>query len=301
MISVAICSHNPRQRYIERVMDALRRQDLTSQEWELIVVDNASTPQLASLIDVGWHPRGRIVEETKLGLTPARLRGIRESSGDVIVFVDDDNVLDPTYLTNVGTIAATHPFLGSWSGSVTGEFEQPPPEWTSRYSTLLVLRAVERDLWSNLYDDDRTTPLGAGLCVRRAVAAEYLRLHASGLRTRQLDRAGSSLVSGGDNDLAACALDLGLGCGIMASLRLTHLVPPDRLTEEYLLRLVESVSYSSVILRSFRPETACTRGSAGISRRALDLFRILRMGSRERRFHAAAQRGAARAEAELRA
>ena len=42
-----------------------------------------------------------------LGLTPARLRGIRESIGDVVVFVDDDNILAANYLTTVKQIAAT--------------------------------------------------------------------------------------------------------------------------------------------------------------------------------------------------
>ena len=34
----------------------------------------------------------------RLGLTPARLRGIRESRGELLVFVDDDNVLERDYL-----------------------------------------------------------------------------------------------------------------------------------------------------------------------------------------------------------
>ena len=300
MISVIVCSHNPRREYIARTMEGLRRQNLDPSEWELVVVDNASASPLATFVDLTWHPQGRHIEEPQLGLTPARLRGIRESSGDVLVFVDDDNVLDDTYLSNVRKIAGTHGFLGAWSGNVTGGFEQSPPEWTRRYWTLLVVRDVERDAWSNLYDDDRTTPLGAGLCVRRPVAAEYTRVHEEGLRPRQLDRAGSSLVSGGDNDLSACALDLGFGCGLMTSLRLTHLIPPERLSEDYLLRLVENVSYSSGILRSFRAETRPAGPRKGLGHGVLTLIRKMRMTPRERRFHAAAARGAARAEAELR-
>ena len=44
------------------------------------------------------HPRGRVVREDRLGLTHARTRGIEESSGEVILFVDDDNILREDYL-----------------------------------------------------------------------------------------------------------------------------------------------------------------------------------------------------------
>ena len=48
----------------------------------------------------------------RFGLTYARLRGIKEASGDLLVFVDDDNVLDPDYLETVQRVAEEKPFLG---------------------------------------------------------------------------------------------------------------------------------------------------------------------------------------------
>lgn len=299
MISVIVCTHNPRDSYIQRTIAALRDQSLSKEEWDLIVIDNASDDRLDSRLDLSWHPRAKIIRENELGLTPARLRGIRESLGDVLVFVDDDNILATDYLWNVQEISARHPHLGAWSGSVSPEFDSPPPDWTRRYWGNLVIRDVLRDEWSNLYTLDETTPLGAGLCVRRIAATEYLRLHDAGLRTRKLDRSGRNLVSGGDNDLAACAIDVGLACGVMSSLRLTHIIPNERLTEDYLLRLIEGVAYSSAILRSFRPETkngVTKRSTAG---RLADILRRFRMSSRERRFAAAVERGQRRANTEL--
>ncbi len=299
MISVIVCSHNPQESYIARALSALRAQLLPSDKWELIVVDNASEPPLGNRVDVSWHQRGRVVREETLGLTPARLRGIREADGDVLVFVDDDNVLAGDYLEQVQQIADTRSFLGAWSGDVAAEFESEPPDWTRRYWGNLVIRTVTRDAWSNVYGLDTTTPLGAGLCVRRAVSAEYLRLHDSGVRTRLLDRAGSSLVSGGDNDLAACALDIGLGCGVIASLHMTHLIANGRLAEDYLLRLIESVAYSGVILKSLRSEMRDIPRDRGLAGRVADMLRRARLNSRERRFDSAVRRGVARARCEL--
>ena len=57
--SVVICTHNPRQNYLERTLDSLRAQTLPSHKWELILVDNASREPVADKCDLTWHPRGR--------------------------------------------------------------------------------------------------------------------------------------------------------------------------------------------------------------------------------------------------
>jgi glycosyltransferase involved in cell wall biosynthesis len=299
MISVIMCTHNPRVPFIARALGALEAQTLPQNEWELILIDNASDERLDQRLDLSWHSKSKIIREDELGLTPARLRGIRDSCGGVLVFVDDDNILAPDYLEKVKEVAEGQQHLGAWSGSVAPEFDAPPPEWTRRYWGNLVIREVTRDNWSNIHFFDETMPLGAGLCVRRMAANEYLRLHEEGQRTRMLDRAGKSLVSGGDNDLAACAIDVGLACGVISSLRLTHIIPSERLSEDYLLRLIEGVAYSSVILRSFRDETRQPRPRKSAAGKAADLLRKARMNERERRFHAAVERGENRARREL--
>ena len=287
-VSVIICSHNPRPEYLRRTLESLRAQTLDPGKWELIVVDNRSDPPLEERIDVTWSPDASIVREDELGLTHARLTGIQVSKGDVLVFVDDDNVLAPDFLETALRVAGEKPFLGSWSGQCKPEFESPPPEWTRRYWGNLVIREFDADTWSNLPRLPDSMPCGAGLCVRRNVALQYLHLHESGKRELFLDRSGDSLLSGGDNDLAACACDIGLGVGLISSLRLTHLIPPERLTAGYLERLVEGIYTSSVILdwqRSGR------RAQTSLPRRAIDFARALAAGNPHRRILLAAQRG----------
>src|SRR5216683_5519979 len=252
MLSVIICTHNPRSDYLRRCIGGLRGQTLPYSWWELVVVDNRSDEVVAHRIDLSWHPEVRIVREETLGLTPARLRGIRETSGELLVFVDDDNMLDADFLQIALRTAKEKPFLGSWSGQCRPGFEEPPPEWTRRYWGSLVIREFDNDVWSNLPRLPESMPCGAGLCVRRGVALRYLHLHESGKRSFQFDRTGDSLLSGGDNDLAACACDIGLGVGLIASLKLTHLISPERLTEDYLVRLAEGIFFSAVILDHLR-------------------------------------------------
>jgi glycosyltransferase involved in cell wall biosynthesis len=220
------------------------------------MVDNRSDVPLADRLDLSWHPACHNFREETLGLTAARLRGIRESTGDLLVFVDDDNVLDGDFLEVAFRTMEERPFLGSWSGQCRPAFQEPPPEWTRRYWGNLVIREFDHDVWSNLPRLPQSMPCGAGLCVRREVALHYLDLHESGKRSFHFDRSGKSLLSGGDNDLAACACDVGLGVGLIASLKLTHLISPERLTEDYLVRLSEGIFFSAVVLDHFRSSLA---------------------------------------------
>jgi glycosyltransferase involved in cell wall biosynthesis len=291
MLSVVVCTHNPRQDYFSKCLDALRCQTLAPNRWELVVVDNRSNGPVAKRIDLSWS-LGRVVREETLGLTPARLRGIRETTGELLVFVDDDNVLDADFLEVALRTAEERPFLGSWSGQCRPEFEQPSPNWTRRYWGNLVIREFDRDVWSNLPRVPETMPCGAGLCVRRSVAEHYRLLHETGNRAFQLDRSGGSLLSGGDNDLAACACEVGLGVGLIASLKLTHLISPERLTVNYLARLVEGIHYSSTLLDAERGMRVAERGVLG---RTADFLRIMRLRQPHRRILQAAFRGRDRA------
>src|SRR5947209_2994528 len=173
-LSVIVCTHNPRDDYFARCVAGLSAQTLSRDRWELIVIDNASAPGRGPREDLSWHPRARLLHETTLGLTPARLRGIREAAGETLVFVDDDNVLDADFLEATLRVAAEKPFLGAWSGQCRPEFETQPPEWTRRYWGNLVIREFDTDVWSNLPRLAESMPCGAGLCVRRQVAAHYL-------------------------------------------------------------------------------------------------------------------------------
>ena len=127
-------------------------------------------------------------------------------------------------------------------------------------------------------------------CVRKSVADYYLELHAGGKRNVLIDRAGDSLVSGGDSDLAICACDVGLGMGLFTALKLTHLIPAGRLTEDYLVRLVEGLAYSGVVLNSFRSANGILPARKPSTSLA-DLARLLIRDRRERRFFRAVRRG----------
>jgi hypothetical protein len=45
---------------------------------------------------------------------------------------------------------------------------------------------------------------------------------------------------------------MGLGTARFPSLRLAHLIPPERVSDDYLFRLIEGISYSDTILIALR-------------------------------------------------
>lgn len=241
-LSVVICTWNPRESYLRRTLSGLEAQTLPASQWELVVIDNNSTP---SLSERGFDlpANGRIVREPSPGLTAARLRGIGETAAPLIVFVDDDNVLAPDYLEKASHIAQRHPMLGAWGGRSLPEFETPPPDWMKPFWANLALHDFPADRWTNQRDFS-CFPCGAGMCLRREVANLYVeQLHKDGLR-RGLGRTGLSLSSGEDTDLVLTALASGWGIGKFTSLSLLHLIPKERLTLEYHCRLARGMGIS---------------------------------------------------------
>jgi glycosyltransferase involved in cell wall biosynthesis len=287
-ITIIVCTHNPRFEYLDRVLDSLKAQTLSKEEWELVLVDNASVQKLSDHIDVSWHPYYRYIREDQLGLTHARLRGIKEAQSEILVFVDDDNVLDSNYLDMVLKIDRKWPILGAWGGQIFPEFEEAPPDWTKPYWGYLAIREFNQDKWSNLLHQHEITPFGAGLCIRRIVAEKYSDLVRNDPKRINLDRKGNLMLSGGDIDLACTSCDIGLGMGLFTSLKLIHLMPAVRLSEEYLLKIVEGSTYSQVILDSLRDKTPVKRSF--YSETLLQIRRWL-MKPRARRFHDAYFRG----------
>lgn len=243
--SVVICTHNPRQEYLKRVLEALRAQTLDPGRWELVIVDNASTEPVASWTNLWWHPSGRIVREDELGLTPARLRGIAETSSDILVYVDDDNVLCPDYLFQVMDIAKGYPELGAWGAArIVGEFESEPEQSLVRHLWVLAIGQGESDVWSNNIADGSAVPNGVGLCVRREVAELYFENCKQDLLARFLGRRGTSLYSGEDTLLVLTARERGMGWGRFTRLCATHLIPASRTKIPYLLDLREKITAS---------------------------------------------------------
>ncbi|MEA3212041.1 MAG: hypothetical protein QOE70_5098 [Chthoniobacter sp.] len=246
-VSVVICTYNPRAEAISKTLDGMRQQTLPLGEWELIIVDNASEPSVATRVDLSWHPAGRCVREEQRGLAWARLRGLREAAGGLVITVDDDNVLAPDYLTQALRIAQDWPMLGAWGGQITPIFEIEPPDWAIAYLHHLAIRPLTRSRWSS-FITDHTMPYGAGLCVRREVVAGYQETAGRERILACFDRSANGAGDADDTYICYVAHELGFGVGVFPELRLQHLISRERFDPAYFTRISRGNSHAGMLL-----------------------------------------------------
>lgn len=254
-LSVIICTYNPAEHVFSKCLSAVSIAAGLQRPLEIIIVDNNSDNHFSQqqyFISFLKEQGAKLVCEKKQGLTNARLRGILEASGDILVFIDDDNIISSNFFIEVLNIATAYPHIGSFSGQVSLLYEQEPPRWTKRYWGMLVHRQFSGTQWSNVPFDQQCMPCGAGLCVRKEVADYYLMLHETGKRNFNLDRSVNSLLSGGDNDLAMCACDIGMSMGVFSSLTMQHYAARERFTLRYLKKLAYGIYYSEKLLKYMR-------------------------------------------------
>ena len=280
--SVVIYSFNPDRERLERTLDGLKRQTLPFRNWELILVDNAGEEPLEKNYDLTWHTFGRHERESQQGRTFARIRGMREAKADIILFVDDDNILEPNYLKRGLELGRKWPHVGCWGGQLLPDFEIEPPEWTRPYWNFLAIRPLSHDLWTNLIGQHEATPPTAGMFVRRTVWEPYVKTAMNDSR--------HIFKRGGDTDLALTACDLGFGVARFRELILTHIIPAERLYEPYLLKLVEGIAYSTIVVEGLRNRYP-RLGWPEELYQWLEWLRSLRLPRRNRIFYQAELRG----------
>lgn len=282
-ISVIICTYNPSDIHFTKCIEAIEAAHMHERIDEVIIVDNNSLPSLNERPYLQEYCKRfdliSVVNEPVQGLTYARLKGIEVSKGDLLIFIDDDNIIYPDFFLNSKKLFYSHPTIGSFSGQIFLQFDFAPPQWSKRYWGMLVSREFQEDASSNLLSFEGPIPCGAGLCVRREVAEFYHKLHFSGKRKLILDRSKDSLMSAGDNDLALCSLDVGLRYGLFECLKVNHLIPAYRVEKAYLKRLAYGIYYSAEVLFYMRGHVA-TRLS--LKEKIKNVFLPLRMSAFDR-------------------
>jgi glycosyltransferase involved in cell wall biosynthesis len=291
--SVIICTRNPRPDVFPRVLAALARQTLPAADWEIVIVDNGSSPPVSVTPPPG-SPALRVVVEPQPGLTLARIRGICESRGDLLIFVDDDNLLDPIFLETALRVAASFPQIGVLGGRISAEFEAGPPEWLAAFLPHLALADFPRDEWSSLADDRAVLPCGAGLCVRRSAAQTWSGLVERDPRRLALDRTGDKTLACGDTDLVLTCLDHGYGSGRFTALHLTHVIPASRLEYAYHRQLARDIGWSWGRLQAIRGQSSFGRRSIAFAKACLAFLGVKHRGKARQldlAYHAGVWRG----------
>jgi glycosyltransferase involved in cell wall biosynthesis len=82
----------------------------TCPSWELIVVDDGSTDETRRYLEAQSDPRIRfVIRESSGGPSIARNAGLAAAHGDLIMFLDDDDLLRPETLARLSEALLAHP------------------------------------------------------------------------------------------------------------------------------------------------------------------------------------------------
>lgn len=110
--SVVVPLYNKRA-YIRRAVDSVLAQTLT--DFELIVVDDGSSDKGVEMLDDLEDDRLRIVQQQNEGVGNARNRGMEESIGRWIAFLDADDGWLPGHLEELSRLTTCFPDAGLFS------------------------------------------------------------------------------------------------------------------------------------------------------------------------------------------
>jgi glycosyltransferase involved in cell wall biosynthesis/GT2 family glycosyltransferase len=230
-LDVLICTYNNASMLVNTLESLARQNTPGSFEWRVLVVDNASTDETADVVE-RFQLSGRIqyirrVFEPEQGLVRARLRGVRETSGSWIAFIDDDCLLADNWLANAAAFIEAHPACGGFGGVVRLRFERIVPHYVRRYGYSF----AEQEHGET--QQQREWLVGAGMVLNRAA------LLRTGWLERQYlsDREGQVLLSGGDMEMVLRIRALGYHLWYTPSCVIQHCIPARRTSTGYLTNI----------------------------------------------------------------
>ena len=240
MITLIICTYN-REKYIGPLLDSVAKNDYPTTDYEIVLVDNNCTDNTRGVCEqfATAHPEItlRYVVETEQGLSAARNKGIKEAKGDIIIYVDDDALVDADYIRIYAEHFAAHSETMAAGGPIEPLYETEEPKWMSPYTKALLTA------WMNYGDKVREYPNGrypgGGNAAYRKVVFDKV-----GLFNTELGRKGSALLASEEKDIFDKMHVLGMQVLYLPTPILHHIIPQTKLEGDSFNRLTLQIGRS---------------------------------------------------------
>jgi glycosyltransferase involved in cell wall biosynthesis len=242
-LSVVICTYNRGASLAETLASVNACELPPGCGVELLVVDNNSSDETADICAafarVARMPFRRVVEGAQ-GLSFARNRGVKEAAGDVIIFTDDDVLVEPSWLARYALEFREHEVECAF-GRIHAEWRGRRPEWFSN-----ALRPAYAVLD---YGDSRMTVttaghefFGANFAVRKDLLADV-----GGFDTG-LGRTKGKLHIGEETRVFCELLRRGSRIVYNPAIEVRHVIEESRKDKAYLVRYYRDTASSLVYL-----------------------------------------------------
>lgn len=223
----------------------------TRDPWEVIVVDNNSTDgtrqvveEAASRFPVPLH----YMFEGRQGKAIALNSAIERARGEILVFTDDDALVERDWLDRAGAALAETgaAYVG---GRVLPRWETERPKWLPNVSGRFWAVIALADFGPRRREFGRG--IGWPLGVNMAVRADLFHHHGLWWDNRY-DRVGNTLRGQGQREWCLRVRAAGLEGIYVPEMVVHHLVPADRLTKPYFRRWFYWYGVSRAILYTHR-------------------------------------------------
>ncbi|MEM9482078.1 MAG: hormogonium polysaccharide biosynthesis glycosyltransferase HpsE [Cyanobacteria bacterium P01_F01_bin.116] len=251
-VTVIICTYNGASR-LPQLFKHLTCQLLTSLiDWEIVVVDNNSQDETVQVVQnyqllPEFTDKLQYCFEPKQGLAFARRCAAQVACGELLAFLDDDNLPNPYWVQAVYDFGQQHPNAGAFGGQIVGVYEGELPYRFERIACFLAV--IDRGQVPFRYDllGRWLFPAGAGLVVRRQAWSVVPQQPAlSGV-------SGESLVGKGE-DIETLSYIRKEGWQIWhnPAMEIGHEIGCDRTSPAYLFKLFRGVGLSRHHTRMIR-------------------------------------------------
>lgn len=230
-VSAVICSYN-RARFILKAVESIFEQDFDKNAFEVIVVDNNSTDHTLEVLEQfkQAHPdyHFRYFTETNQGVAYTRNRCAREAQGELVLYLDDDSIAQPGWISDTVAFFDAHPEVYSTGGKITPYFLTGIPNWYSKYFFGLVGNFDQGPKVKRL--TGARYPCGANMAFRKKVFDEV------GYFNTDLGRKGAGLLANEEKDIYLRILNYGKEVFYLPSVAVLHAVESNKFDRNYVRR-----------------------------------------------------------------
>lgn len=247
MIDVLIATHNRATMLDRCVRSVLEARTEPEFDFAVTIIDNEcsdETPQVIARLVEESHGRVRSLCEKRLGKSFAINTGLEATSGDVIAFTDDDQVMCSEWLTAV--YRATAEGYDFVSGPVYGIWEVEPPTWyDERLNGVLSLCDSGPERFAQ---DRRDVFSGGNAAVTRAAIQQVGGLHTG------LGKIAGKFSMCEDGEFLLRLKRAGFRGAYDPAMCVHHRVPRERLTQRYFRRWHYGYGHAMAAIDTLHPQ-----------------------------------------------
>jgi EAL domain-containing protein (putative c-di-GMP-specific phosphodiesterase class I)/glycosyltransferase involved in cell wall biosynthesis len=247
-ITVAIPTYNGAER-LPLVLDQLRKQTQVEHlKWEIIICDNGSLDDTKAVVEryqADWPTHCPLIYRfaAEQGAAFARQRAAETAQGQLIAFLDDDNIPAADWLFQAHRFAQAHPQVGAFGSQIHGQFERELPAELKNIQCFLAI--IERGDQPHRYEPaNKILPPAAGLVVRTQAWLE-----AVPKRLFLNNKGKSAGLASEDLEAILYIQKAGWEVWYNPDMVVHHVIPDGRLRKDYLITLLRCVGLSRFHIR----------------------------------------------------